>query len=202
MTAPQARPGGLDANARGLIVIVVAVVIAALLLLKGGGGGTPEKVATGTSSGSTTTITISEGTTPIGGDTTTTTAAGGSAHKPSEVSVIVLNGSGKTGVAASWSTTLGNNHGYTMQDPGNAAANTPTTTVYYATGYQADANAVASALGKTASIVKPKPTTSLGSTTGGANTRANSSNVVVVLGADTPNVSGGTSGSTTTTTTG
>ena len=201
MTAPQGRSGGLDANARGVVVIVVFVAIAALLLLKTGGGSSPDKVATSNSTGSTTTITISGGTTPIGGDTTTTVASG-SAHTPSEVSVIVLNGSSKVGVAKSVSTTLGSNHGYTMQKEGNAAANIPTTTVYYAVGYQADANAVAAALGKTASIVKPKPTASLGSTIGGANGRANTSNVVVVLGADTPNVSGGTSASTTTTTTG
>ena len=201
MTAPQHRSGGLDANARGVIVLVVAVVIGGALLIKAGGhssGSAAPKAKT--------TTTISLSTTVPGGPATT--LGSGAAHTPSEVSVIVLNGSGKAGVAKTASTALGTNNGYTMQSPGNAAATTPTTAVYYAPGYQPDAIAVANALGQGAAVVQPKPSTSLGSTVGGANTRAATSNVVVVLGANTPAVStstttpsGTSTGSTSTTTT-
>lgn len=46
------------------------------------------------------------------------------------VLVLVLNGSGTTGLAASTSQML-KNRGYTMRVPGNNPKTTPTTTVYY-----------------------------------------------------------------------
>ena len=51
MTAPEARSGGLDGNARGLVVLVVALVVGFLLLLNAGGGGSSTEVATGGDSG-------------------------------------------------------------------------------------------------------------------------------------------------------
>jgi hypothetical protein len=194
MTAPEPRAGGLDANARGIAVLVVAVLIGFLLLLKAGDGGSSE-VSTGTTPGTVDTSGIESTTTLPGSDTTTTTTpeTDGEGRPPAEVKVLVLNGSGKVGVAASNSEAIGQK-GYTMLTPGNAAANSSSTAVYYAEGYQAEAEAVAAALGKTADIVVAKPTTSLGA---GSDT----ANVVVVLGADVSPVSGsGTSTSTSTTT--
>ncbi len=71
--------------------------------------------------------------------------------------------------------------------------------MYYAEGYQTEAEDVAAALGKTADIVVAKPTTSLGP-------NSDTANVVVVLGADVAPASGstgssGSSGSSTTSTT-
>lgn len=186
MTAPEQRATGLDPSARGLIVLVVAVAIGLLLLLKAGDSGGTKKVSTG-SVGSKTTVDVTTTTTKSGGSTTTT-GASSSSHTPAEVKVLVLNGSGKAGVAKSASTQIGTK-GYTMGTPGNAAANVATTSVYYAAGYQADADAIAALLGKDSSIVVAKPATALGP---GADT----ANVVVVLGADTP--AGSTSSSTTT----
>lgn len=200
MTAPQSRSGGLDANARGLIVLVVAVVIGVLLLWKAGDGGASTDTSSDKSSTPNTTAPLDGGSTDgTGGtgSTTSTTAAGSSAHTPGEVAVIVLNGSGKAGVAASTSESI-KTKGYTMLEPGNAATNASATAVYFAPGYEGDAKAVAKLLGRPESVVQAKPSTTLGSTTGGASTRATTANVVVVLGAD---VSSASTGTTTTTST-
>ena len=193
MTAPEARPGGLDSNVRGLIVLGVAIVVGGLLLWSWGDDGSTT-VDAGKGSTSTTVDVSDLGTTTTAADAaSTTTTAATSDHSPSEVSVIVLNGSGQTGVAASTSATIGES-GFTMLTPGNAPANVETTAVYYADGYEADAIAVAQVLGKGTDAVKPVTEASLGGAEGDAD-------VVVVLGADTPPASGGsTSGSSTTTT--
>lgn len=180
MTAPQARSGGVDANTRGIAVLVGAVLIGFVLLLKAGGTGA-EGVST--AGGPTTTIDTSglvTSTTAEGSDTTTTTQASSSGRPLSEIKVLVLNGSGKTGVAASTTATF-KAAGYTTLDPGNAASNASTTMVYFAEGYQAEASAAATTvLGKDPnSVVATMPSPLPGP-------NADQANVVVVLGADTP----------------
>jgi hypothetical protein len=195
MTAPEPRPGGPDGNVRGLIVIVVAVAVGALLLLNAGGGGgsgANEDASSGESDQTTSTL-IDESDL----ETTTTAAATDEGRAPSEVKVIVLNGSGQAGAAGSTSETLAEG-GYTMATPGNAPTATETT-IYYAEDYETEALAVAGKLGKGTDSVAPLSSASLGGAEGDAN-------VVVVLGTDTPPVSsttteaGGTSASTTSTT--
>jgi len=191
MTAPEARPGGVDSNILGLAVLAVAVVVGALLLYSWGDKDS-STVASGKGATTTTIDTSDLGTTTTGADAaTTTTTGGGSEHSPSEVSVLVLNGSGQAGVAKTTSTTIGES-GYVMGTPTNAPANVDTTSIYYADGYESDAIAVAQILGKGTDAVKPLTEASLGGVEG-------KSDVVVVLGADTPPASEGT---TTTTTTG
>lgn len=195
MTAPEHRAGGLDANARGIAVLVVAVLIGFLLLLKAGDDGSSQ-VNTGATPGTVDTSDIETTTTAVGSDTTTTTQpeTDGEGRPPAEVDVLVLNGSGKAGVAKSTSETIGQ-MGYTMLTPGNAAANSSSTAVYYAEDFQTEAETVAAALGKTADIVVAKPTTSLGP---GSDT----ADVVVVLGADVVDAgTSDTSGTSTTTST-
>lgn len=103
----------------------------------------------------------------------------------------MLNSGGPAGTARSTSENIGET-GYVMQSPDNATTRgASTTVVYYATGYQADAEAVASVLGKSPEVVREMPSTSPGP-------GADSANVVVVLGADTPPASSGSSGTTTT----
>jgi hypothetical protein len=187
MTAPTQRAGGLDANARGLAVLAVAVVVGLLLLLTTGGDGGTTQVAAG-GDGSPTTIDISgiddtdadgEVTTTTPDQTTTSSSTPTDGLRdPGEVKVLVLNGGGPTGTARTTSETIGEK-GYVMQPPGNASANVASTTVYYADGYQAEAEAVAAVIGKAPSVVEEKPSTALGA-------GADSSNVVVVLGPDTP----------------
>jgi hypothetical protein len=197
MTAPDHRTSGFDSNTRGLAVLAVAVVVGFLLLLNAGGGAT-EQVSTGADT-SQTTIDISgigddtdESTTTTPDQTTTSSVPEtGDTRPPSQVKVLVLNSGGPTGTAKTTSASIGET-GYVMQQPANAAARgAATTVVYYAEGYQADAEAVAAVIGKTADVVREMPSTSPGP-------GADSANVVVVLGADTPPASSGSSGSTTT----
>ena len=193
MTAPEARPGGLDSNIRGLLVLGAAVIVGILLLASWGDDGGSTVDASG-STPSTTVDTSNLGSTTTAADAATTTTAPPSDHTPSEVSVIVLNGSGQAGAAATSSQNVGG-AGYTMLTPGNAPTNIDSTTVYYADGYESDAIAVAQVLGKGTDAVKPLSDASLGGAEGDAN-------VVVILGADTPPVDSGATGSSTTTTTG
>jgi hypothetical protein len=185
-------------------VLAVAVVVGLLLLLTTGGDGGATEVATGGDGGSPTTIDISgidsepdgEVTTTTPDETTTSSSTPADGLRdPGEVKVLVLNGGGPTGTARTTSDTIGEK-GYVMQPPGNANANVASTTVYYADGYQAEAEAVAAVIGKAPSVVEEMPSTTLGA-------GADSSNVVVVLGPDTPPAdssgSSGSSGSTTTT---
>src|SRR5690606_16214399 len=72
MTAPEPRPGGLDGNARGLVVLVVALVIGFALLAtagNGGGGGSDEKADGGSPN---TTAPLDGTTTTVPAETTTT----------------------------------------------------------------------------------------------------------------------------------
>ncbi len=176
MTAPEERAGGFDANAKGIAVLVVAVIVGLLLLLKAGGGGTTS-ASSDDKGGVTTTAPLGSTTTTPDATTTTTEASSGD-HEPSEVQVLVLNGSGFAGVAGTNSTTIGNK-GFKMLTAANANAQIANTVVYYADGYQADAEAVASALGKSSDIVEAMPDTAPGP-------GADQANVVVVLGKDTP----------------
>ena len=180
-TAPSPqKSGGLDANARGLAVLAVAVVVGLLLLMTSGGGGGGTQVSASAGDGSVTTIDISDLGDTEPGDVTTTSSSTPSdgLRDPGEVKVLVLNGSGLPGVARTTSDTIGEK-GYVMQPPGNSAASATTTVVYYADGFQAEAEAVALLIGKASSAVESMPSTSPGP-------GADNANVVVVLGKDTP----------------
>lgn len=170
-----------------------AVVVGIVLLWSWGDDGTTT-VDAGQGDTTTTidTSNLETTTTAAGGGEETTTTTPTTDHSPSEVSVIVLNGSGQTGVAASTSATIGE-AGYVMLTPGNAPANVDTTSVYFVEEYESDAIAVAQILGKSTDAVKPVTEASLGGLEGDAD-------VVVVLGADTPPASGGGTADTTTTT--
>jgi hypothetical protein len=203
MTAPDHSTSGFDSNARGLAVLAVAVVVGLLLLLNAGDGGASEQVSAGNGDlGGTTESTVdisgigdgSDESTTTTPDQTTTSSVPETAdtRPPSQVKVLVLNSGGPTGTAGSTSDSIGET-GFVMQPAANAATRgAATTVVYYAEGYQADAEAVASVLGKSSDSVKAMPSTSPGP-------GADSANVVVVLGADTPPASSGSSGTTTTT---
>ncbi|HMS87400.1 MAG TPA: LytR C-terminal domain-containing protein [Acidimicrobiales bacterium] len=189
MTAPIQRSGGLDANARGLAVLAVAVVVGLLLLLTTGGDSGTTQVAADGNGGSPTTIDISgiddteadgEVTTTTPDQTTTSSSTPTDGLRdPGEVKVLVLNGSGLGGVARSTSETIGEK-GYVMQ-PATNSTNSPNqveTAVYFADGYQAEAEAVAAVIGKAPDVVEAMPSTPPGA-------GADSANVVVVLGKDT-----------------
>jgi hypothetical protein len=155
-----------------LILVGVAVALGFILLLKGGGVGfqtDSQDVEIGEGSNKTTT------TEPAVPTTTTPSTS----VAPETLKVVVLNGAGKSGYAATAANFLGL-AGYPNISAKTAAAQVQTTTVYYAPGYEGDAKAIAKLL--SIGAVQPIPTgTVLGkvATDVGADT-----NVVIVLGPD------------------
>lgn len=186
-TAPAPNPAS-----RGLILVAVAVVLGVILLIKGGGIGfetSDEQLDIDAGGGAATTADST---------TTTTTAAPSTSVAPAQLSVVLLNGAGINGYAASAQQFLSVAGGYTSTTAATAASQTASTIVYYAPGYEADAAAIAALFGLDASAVQPLPEgTQLARDA--ADVPADS-NVVVLLGPDVQNVieASGASGSTTT----
>lgn len=153
---PPVEPGPVDADPRarvwGAVLIVAAVLIGVILLWRGFSqeGGVVETASPGDE-----TTTTTAGAVPLPESTTTSAAPTGSTNPPAEVSVVVANGSGATGVAARNAERLAGS-GYTTVATTNAPATT-TSVAYYASGAEADAAAVAQALGITAPV-QPMPT--------------------------------------------
>ena len=104
--------------------------------------------------------------------TTTTTLA---THPPSAVKVLVANGTTTKGVAGKLATKL-NTDGYDTLAATNTSSTVSASAVYYATGYQGDADAVASASGLTSAAVQPL--------TSSVPVSPGSAEVVVVVGPD------------------
>ncbi|MDA8343522.1 MAG: LytR C-terminal domain-containing protein [Actinomycetota bacterium] len=103
--------------------------------------------------------------------TTTTTTA-----PPTNVPVLVANGSSASGAAGDLSNQL-RAAGWSVLPAVNATISVARSTVYYASGQQAPARAIASSLHLPASAVQPLTSSAPVAATGGAD-------VVVVIGAD------------------
>jgi len=171
------RPAEPTANpARGAALVVVAVVIGLFLLRNGldtseaitsNGGDKPATDASDSTDGTAT----DEGT-----DGTTSTTL--SSRPPAEVPTIVLNGTSTGGTAKKYSDVLAS-LGYTLTNPAgaNADAGTATTLIYFAPEFEAEAAAVATAIGAPATVVP----TALPTTPPGPIADAS---VVVVIGTD------------------
>ena len=145
----QPRQGSVG---RGVVLVVVAVVIGLLLLADDDDART--QVAVGTEGAG-----QSESGDGAGDDastassTTTTTAA---LREPSEVKVLVANGSGVNGAAGSTTEEL-EALGYVTGTPADAEQRVPSTVVYFTEGYQREAGALAEAIGAPATAVTPMP---------------------------------------------
>jgi hypothetical protein len=171
-TPASPPPDADDPRSRtlGVVLIAVAVLIGLVLLLKGFSQEDGLISTEAADTDGTTSTTAEPGTGEIA-DTTTTTAV---ANPPAQVAVLIANGSGTTGVAATNADRL-QTAGYTTVETTNAPT-TSTTAVYYVSGAEADAQAVASALGLGTSTVMAMPTpppVQLGAAT-----------VLVVIGSD------------------
>ena len=115
----------------------------------------------------------------------TTTPVTAPAHDPSAVPVLVLNGvNANKPIAGSAATTLVA-AGYTNSTPKDAATTVSTSAVYFQPGYDADAAAVAAALGLPAGEVQPLP-----SPPPPAIGNAGDAPVIVVVGPDAPAAQG------------
>lgn len=128
---------------RSGIVIVVAAVVIALVVLGKGYGPFRSEVSSG-SRATTTTSTIA---------TTVTTLP---SKPPADVKVKVVNATSTQGLAGKVRDTL-NGRGYTQVTLGDASTRQLQTDVYYLPGSDAEAQAVARALGVNATNVRPMP---------------------------------------------
>ncbi len=112
----------------------------------------------------------------VGEDVAEETSSTDPARAPSEVTIRVGNGAGKSGVAGRASTILAN-AGYVMLGAKNSSVKLGTTAVYYLEGYSADAEVVATLLNvpiTNIAVMPPDPGVSIDTAT-----------VIVILGSDT-----------------
>jgi hypothetical protein len=168
---------------RGALLIIVAVLLGAGLLAN---GFRDDNAPSGSGASTKTTRT----TAPSGTGTTVVQA-----HDPAQVKVLILNGSGKAGVAKAAKDQLAAAN-YTVLEPGNAKGGTITASiVYFVPGYDADAQTVAAKLGLAASAVQPLPNPLPASVAD-----AQGATIVVIVGTDAP-VAGGAGAGTTSSTT-
>lgn len=154
---------------RGAVLLVIAVLVGVFLLREAPSEGT--SVAAAKSSSTTaprTTTTVATAAAPP------TTAA---LRSPTQVSVLVLNGTHVSGAASRVNRQL-IGAGYNSVGTGNATtSDNATTTVDYIAGYQAEAVALAASLSLPPTAAQPMPTPPPVSDTKGAN-------LVVVVGTD------------------
>ncbi len=196
-----------DAAVRGALLVGVAVIIGALLLWRGHDGKTAAKQVTTPAKATTTTV-ASGATGPSGsgvsgvsgsgvrsgssgavtGASGAVTGATGAAglHKPSDVKVLVANGTGSANGAGNVTATL-QPKGYAMLQAADAnAANIAVSKVYYRAGYVDDAKQVARDMGvvePVESLLEALPDSlQLKGATATAN--AKNANIVVVIGLD------------------
>ena len=169
---------------RGALLIAVAVLLGAGLLANG----FRDDHSILSDNGPTPTTKKSTGT------TSPTPSTGIVPHDPAQVKVLVLNGSGKSGVAKSAADLL-KAANYTTLEPGNAKGGTiATSVVYFVPGYDADAAMVTAKLGLQASAAQPLPTPPPAEVAD-----AKDANIVVVVGSDAPIAGGAGAGTTSST---
>ncbi|HEY6531055.1 MAG TPA: LytR C-terminal domain-containing protein [Acidimicrobiales bacterium] len=147
--APSPPSASVRDNAVGIVLIVGAVLVGLLLLVKGydSEGGV---VATGAESSSQTTVTTASA-------EVTTTTSPVTTNPPAQVSVMVANASGGSGLASQTQSTL-QGKGYTQVAITNAPSVVTSTQILYVEGSKGDAEQVAAALGVDAAAVQPMPT--------------------------------------------
>ena len=164
MTEPTGPAPEMGPLVRGVLLTALAVAVGIGVLSS---ISRIHSTPTAAASISTTTTT----TAPSRSTTTTTLAT----HPPASVKVLVANGTTTKGVAGLLATKL-HTDGYDTLAPTNTTSGASASAVYYASGYQGDADAVASASGLTSASVLPL-TSSAPVPTSGAE-------VVVVVGPD------------------
>jgi hypothetical protein len=185
VTAP--RRSGEQATIRGAIVVFVAVLIGVALLSRSDGGIFGSAEAGGAGPTTTTQTTTTQTTAPT--STVPTRPNGGStapskAHDPAQVSVIVVNAAGGiVGIGSDNSQKL-TDAGFKVLPVKNADQDVDTTGLFFREGYEADANAVKTALGFGNVPVQAAPTQAI-------IPEAAEANVIVVLGKNYNDVTGG-----------
>jgi hypothetical protein len=146
---PQATPPPQGSVVKGAILVVVAVLIGFALLQDDDNGSA--EVAVGAAEN------------PVDGDetdgdtTSSTTSTTAAPRAPAEVKVLVANGSDVDGAAGAQTDAL-EALGYVTADPTNTPEKVTATLIYFTVGYEAEAEALAEALGVDPTTVEPLPT--------------------------------------------
>lgn len=151
---PPPTPPGQGSVARGAILVAVAVVIGVLLLRDDDTATTQVAVGSDTAADvdSGAAVDVDDAGEDAEATTTTTTQA---LRDPAEVKVLVANGSGVNGAAGGATDAL-EALGYVTATPANADR-VPATIVYFTTGFQAEAEALAAAIGAPPESVTQMP---------------------------------------------
>ncbi len=176
-------PNGPNPLRSGLILIAVGVVLAVILLVKAGGAGFDSNAAD---------VKIGKGEEKV----TTTTEAPTTTlaeQAPQTVQVVAANGSGASGMAAKAAAILAQS-GYTQVVSTNSVQPVTASSIMYATGYDANARAIAKALGLPETAVQP-----LAAGAQVAKDQPATSGVIIMIGPDLTQTLNGASGATTTT---
>lgn len=148
---PPTSTPGQGSVARGAVLVAVAVVIGVLLLRDDDTDTTQVAVGSDTSGEVDQGSAEPEDEDPESTTTSTTVAL----RDPAEVKVLVANGSGTDGAAGGTTDAL-EALGYVTATPTNAER-VPSTIVYFTTGFEAEAEALAAALGATPESVTAMP---------------------------------------------
>jgi hypothetical protein len=153
--------------------VVVAVVVIVVLVLSLGGGSKGASSSSGASAPSTSASGAAKTTTHAGTSSSAGTPTAGA--NPSQTEVVVLNGTGTTGLAHRVSGEL-QQHGYSKATAldGTPPGTNQVTVVEYSSGHRAEAQSVASSIGAGA----PQPVE------GTVASMADSAPVVVIVGLD------------------
>ena len=123
---------------RGIVLIVVAVLLGVLLLRSTDHTPAFTKAAAGDAPRATTTTTTKRG----GETTTTSTTAAARGHDPSQVAILVANGSGVKGAAGKVAQTLAASN-FVLKPSTNTKSPASSSVVYFTTGFDNDAKAIA-----------------------------------------------------------
>ncbi len=167
--------GGGSAGARGAILLVVAAVLGIVLLQAfdtdfGGVGGVGVDVG-----GSTTVPSLGTVTTSVPPGPAATVPATIPSRAPSEVTVLVANGTGIRGLGGQTADAL-KAVGYNTLTAVDATTALDVTRVQFVAGYESEGRAIALTLGLTATAVQALNSPAVPDTQG--------ANVIVLLGAD------------------
>lgn len=148
---PPAAPVTQGSVARGAILVAVAVVIGVLLLRDDDSATTQVAVGSDTAGQ----VDDADGGSDADDTTVSSTTTTEAARPPAEVKVLVANGSGVNGAAGGATDAL-EALGYVTGTPANAER-VPATVVYFTTGFEAEAEALAAAIGAPDGSVTPMP---------------------------------------------
>jgi hypothetical protein len=171
-------PAGPDPASRGFILVIVAFVLGAILLAAGGTVGFDQDDES---------VDIGEGGEPT--ETTAapveTTAAPSVEVAPADVKVVVANGAGISGLASETGDFLAT-QGYTNTVATDAPGDVALTAVYYAEGFQANAEAIGAMFNLPPEQIQPLPAEPV------ANDQPVDAAVILVLGPDAEAIVSGT----------